>query len=72
MVAVNAGDAAVRLALRFADAPGGAGGHLAPIELPGFAAPAETRIVDGNATIDLEAQTGAVLGSLTRALAVAS
>ena len=35
--------------------------HLAPIELPGFAAPAETRIVDGTATIDLAAQTGAVL-----------
>jgi hypothetical protein len=61
VVAVNAGDAAVRLPLRFAEAPGGAGGHLAWIELPGFAAPGEARIVDGNATIVLEAQAGAVL-----------
>ncbi len=61
VVAVNAGDAAIRLALRFADAPGGAGGHLAAIELPGFARPAEARIVDGNATIELEPRTGAVL-----------
>jgi neopullulanase len=61
VVAVNAGEEAASLPLRFADAPGGAGGHLASIELPGFATPAETRIVDGNATIDLEAQTGAVL-----------
>jgi neopullulanase len=61
VVAVNAGDSPTRLSLRFADAPGGAGGHLAAIELPGFARPAEARIVDGNAMIELDAQTGAVL-----------
>ena len=47
--------------LRFADAPGGAGGHLAAIELPGFARPAEARILDGRAAIDLEPQSGAIL-----------
>jgi hypothetical protein len=61
IVAVNAGDSAVRLALRLPDAPGDSGGHLVPIEMPGFAEPAETRIVEGTATIDLEAQSGAVL-----------
>jgi neopullulanase len=61
IVAVNAGDSAVRLALRFPGAPGGTGERLAPIGLTGFVRPAETRIVDGTATIDLPAQTGAVL-----------
>ena len=61
VVAANAGDAAARLELRFADAPGGAGGHLASIELPGFDRPAETRILDGRATVELAARSGAVL-----------
>jgi neopullulanase len=61
VVAVNAGETAVELPVRFEDAPGGAGGHLAPIELPGFSAVGETRIVDGSATIGMSARSGAVL-----------
>ncbi len=36
VVAVNAGDEPVGLEVGFGDAPEGPGGHLAPIELPGF------------------------------------
>jgi neopullulanase len=61
IVAVNAGDSAVRLGLRLSETADGAGARLAPIELPGFARPAETRIVDGMAAIELGAQSGAVL-----------
>lgn len=61
VVVANPGDDALRLDLRFADAPSGAGGHLAPVAIPGLAMPAESRIVDGRATIDLAARTGAVL-----------
>jgi neopullulanase len=61
VVAVNAGDNAVRLHLRFDDAPSGAGGHVAAIDLPGFGGIGETRIVDGAATIEIAARSGAVL-----------
>ncbi len=61
VVAVNPGDAPVRLDLRFADAPSGAGGHLAPVGIPGLTGTAESRIVDGRATIDLAACRGTVL-----------
>ena len=61
VVAVNAGESEARLGLDFADAPGGAGGHLAAIELPGFATIEETRIVDGKASIGLGGRSGGVL-----------
>jgi cyclomaltodextrinase len=61
VVAVNPGDTPLRLDLRFADAPSGAGGHLAPVEIPGLAGTGESRIVDGRATIDLAARGGSVL-----------
>lgn len=61
VVALNAGDVGARIKLRFEEAPSGAGGHVASIELPGFARVAEARIVNGNATIDLGARSGAVL-----------
>jgi neopullulanase len=61
VVAVNAGDAAVNLELRFGDAPDGAGGHLAPIELPGFDVIGEAPIVDGGATIGLAPRSGGLL-----------
>jgi cyclomaltodextrinase len=61
VVAVNAGDETARLELRFADAPSGAGGHLASIDIPGLPGIVESRIVDGRATIDLTARSGAVL-----------
>jgi glycosidase len=61
VVALNAGDSETQLTLDFADAPGGAGGHLAAIELPGFETLEEARIVDGKATIVLGARAGAVL-----------
>jgi glycosidase len=61
VVAANAGDTPLRLDLRFADAPAGAGGHLAPIEIPGLTGIGEARILDGRATIELAARDGAVL-----------
>jgi Glycosidases len=61
VVVVNAGESAVRLGLRFEDAPGGAGGHLAPIELPGSAGVGESPIVNGRASIGLDARSGGVL-----------
>ena len=61
IVVVNAGESEARLGLDFADAPGGAGGHLAAIELPGFATIEETRIVDGKASIGLGGRSGGVL-----------
>ncbi len=61
VVAANPGDAAVRLDLRFSDAPTGAGGHLAPVDIPGLTGIGESRIVDGRATIELPAGSGAVL-----------
>ena len=61
VVAVNAGDSAVRLELRFEDAPGGAGGHLATVELPGSTPVGEAPIVNGRAAINLGARSGSVL-----------
>ncbi len=61
VVAANPGDAPVRLDVRFADAPSGAGGHLAPVDIPGLTGAGESRIVDGRATIGLGARSGTVL-----------
>ncbi|HEY2886995.1 MAG TPA: alpha-amylase family glycosyl hydrolase, partial [Candidatus Limnocylindrales bacterium] len=61
VVAVNAGDSAVRLPLRFSDTPDGVGRRLAGIGLPGFALPSETPIVDGSAAIHIGPRDGAVL-----------
>ena len=61
VVVVNAGDSAVRLGLRFEDAPGGAGGHLAPIDIAGFTGVGEAPIMNGLASIDLGARSGGVL-----------
>ena len=61
VVVVNAGESAVRLGLRFEDAPGGAGGHLAPIVLPGWGGVGEAPIVNGRASIELVARSGGVL-----------
>lgn len=61
VVAANAGDLPVRLDVRFADAPAGAGGHLAPIQIPGLTGIGEARILDGHTTIELAARGGTVL-----------
>jgi neopullulanase len=61
VVAANPGDTPLQLDLRFSDAPPGAGGHLAPVAIPGLAGTGESRIVDGRATIDLAARSGSVL-----------
>ena len=61
VVAANAGDMPARLELRFTDAPTGAGGHLAPIEIAGLTATGESRILDGRATIELAERSGTVL-----------
>ncbi len=61
VVAANPGDAPLRLDLRFADAPSGAGGHLAPVAIPGLTGTGESPIVDGRATIELPACSGTVL-----------
>jgi glycosidase len=61
VVVVNPGQAPVRLPVRFADAPAGHGGHLAPIALPGLSGVGETSIVDGTATIDVAARSGGVV-----------
>lgn len=61
VVVANPGDAAVRLALTFADAPSGHGGHLAPIALPGLSGAGEAVIVDGGAALEVAARSGAIL-----------
>jgi cyclomaltodextrinase len=61
VVAVNPGDGAVRLELRFADAPPGHGGHIAPIPLAGLSGVGEAAIEDGRATLDVAARSGSVL-----------
>jgi cyclomaltodextrinase len=61
VVVANPGDAPLRLDLRFADAPSGAGGHLAPVAIPGLSGTGESRIVDGRVTLDLAACSGTVL-----------
>jgi hypothetical protein len=67
VVAVNAGDSAVRLGLSLAGAAdGGGGGRLAAVELPGFAQPATVGIVGGAASIEDKSS-----GTRARALASA-
>ena len=61
VVAANASAEPVRLDLSFADAAPGAGGHLAPIALPGFDGVAESPIVDGRARLDMAPRTSAIL-----------
>lgn len=61
VVAVNPGETAVRLAVRFADAPAGHGGHLAPMELPGLGGVGEAPILDGHATLDMASLSGGIL-----------
>ncbi len=61
VVVVNPGDVQVRLPLRFADAPAGHGGHLAPVALPGLGGVTETAILDGIATVDVAPLAGSVL-----------
>jgi cyclomaltodextrinase / maltogenic alpha-amylase / neopullulanase len=61
VVVANPGDVSVRLPLRFADAPTGHGGHLAPITLPGMGGVAETAVVDGRATLDVGPLAGSIL-----------
>jgi glycosidase len=57
VVAVNPGDWAVRLGLRFEDG----GVALTPVPLPGFDGVGGAPIEDGGATIELAAGSGAVL-----------
>jgi neopullulanase len=61
VVVANPGEAPVRLALRFADAPAGHGGHLAPVQLPGLGGVGEAPILDGLATLDVAPLAGAIL-----------
>jgi cyclomaltodextrinase / maltogenic alpha-amylase / neopullulanase len=61
VVVANPGQAPVRLTLRFADAPSGHGGHLAPIALPGLGGVGEAPILDGQATLDVAPISGSVL-----------
>jgi cyclomaltodextrinase / maltogenic alpha-amylase / neopullulanase len=61
VVAANVDDVPVGLELHFTDAPSGAGGHLASIEIPGLTTIGESRIVDGRARIELTARSGTVL-----------
>ncbi len=61
VVTVNAGDERAWLPVRFVDEPEGAGGQLAPLELPGFGGVAGAAIHDGEAVLELPARSGAVL-----------
>jgi glycosidase len=61
VVVVNPGDSAVQMPLRFADAPPGHGGHLAPVTLPGLGGVGEAPIVDGTATLDVAARSGGIV-----------
>ena len=58
VVAVNAGDSAVRAEL---DLGGVGGGRLDPVALPGFGGVAGAPIVDGRASVELPARSGCVL-----------
>jgi hypothetical protein len=58
---VNPGSSAVRLELRFSDAPAGHGGHLAPVPLPGLGGVGEAPILDGRATLEVAPLGGCVL-----------
>jgi cyclomaltodextrinase / maltogenic alpha-amylase / neopullulanase len=61
VVVGNAGDAETALTVSIADAPAGAGGHLAPMALPGLDAVTEAPIADGRSSIRLPARAGAVM-----------
>ncbi len=61
VVAVNAGDEPVALPVRFEDEPEGAGGQLAPLDLPGFGGVGPASIHDGTAVLELAGRSGAVL-----------
>jgi neopullulanase len=61
VVVANPGESAVRLSLRFADAPPGHGGHLAPITLPGLMGVGEAAIRDGTANVDVAPLAASVL-----------
>jgi hypothetical protein len=61
VVVANPGEAAVRLSLRFVDAPPGHGGHLAPIALPGLTGVGEAAILDGTANVDVAPLAASVL-----------
>jgi cyclomaltodextrinase / maltogenic alpha-amylase / neopullulanase len=61
VVAVNPGEAPVRLAVRLADAPAGHGGHLAPMAVPGLGGVGEAPVLNGIATLDMAALSGAIL-----------
>jgi len=61
VVAANAGDTETSVELQFGDAPEGAGGHLAAVELPGFETIGEAPIVDGRATVGLAPRSGGLL-----------
>jgi len=60
VVVANPGPA-VRLELRFADAPAGHGGHLAPIQLAGLGGVGEAPILDGRATLEVAPLAASVL-----------
>jgi cyclomaltodextrinase len=61
VVAANASDEPVRLDLRFADAAPGAGGHIAPVALPGYGGVGETPIVDGRGSLEMAPRASAIL-----------
>jgi cyclomaltodextrinase len=61
VVAINPGDSAVRLGLRFEDASGDGGRHLAPFDLPGSGGTSDAPIERGGATLELAARSGSVL-----------
>ena len=61
VIVANPGTATEHLALRFADAPSGHGGHLAPIALSGLGGVGESAIVDGVAVLDVAPLAASVL-----------
>jgi neopullulanase len=61
VVVANPGQTSERLSLRFADAPTGHGGHLAPMVLPGLGGVGEAAILDGVATVDVAPLAASVL-----------
>jgi cyclomaltodextrinase len=61
VVVTNPAAEPVRLPHRFAEAPPGHGGHLAPIELPGLGGVGEAPILDGSAMLDVAPLAASVL-----------
>jgi cyclomaltodextrinase len=61
VVVANPGTSTVRLTLRFADAPFGHGGHLAPLDLPGLGRVGEAPITDGTASLVVEPLAASIL-----------